>query len=164
LRYAALDTNALIWAMKDECTPGQEDMKRRARLALREIERSKLGIVIPSIALAELVSPMSDRQAGDFIAAAEEQFLIAPFDARAASVAAKLWREHKKFPESEKLKRSILKADALIIASAHCAGAAVFYSHDRACRKLASTLMDGRDLPDHAEELFDEVNEVPPTA
>jgi predicted nucleic acid-binding protein len=151
-----LDTNALIWAIKDECTPGQEDMKRRAQLALRLIERDGMGVIIPTVALAELVTPMQDRVAGEFIAAAEERFVIAPLDTRAASIAAKLWRAHKKFREADRLKRTVLKADALIIASAYCAGASLFYSHDRACRKLAEVLMQARDLPAHGEDLFDE--------
>lgn len=155
MSYATLDTNALIWAIKDECTPGQEQMKRRAQWALREIERDKLKIVLTAVALAELVVPMTDEKTGAFIAAAEERFIIAPFDARAASVAAKLWRLNHKLSKAERVQRSVLKADVLIIASAYCAGVGRFYTHDRRCRKLAQSLMEARDLPENPDDLFE---------
>jgi hypothetical protein len=35
----------------------------------------------------------------------------------------------------------------LIIASANAAGATIFYSHEKQCRKLASQVMKSEDLP-----------------
>jgi hypothetical protein len=37
----------------------------------------------------------------------------------------------------------------MIIASAKAAGATEFYTSDRKCRTLASTMMNGCDLPNH---------------
>lgn len=154
MRYVALDTQVLIWGMKDECTPGQEQMKERARILLLELDKDDAQVILPTVSLAELMAPMSDRQSSRFLAEAEERFVCVPFDSRSAYVAAKLWREHRKLPTKEQLKRTLLKADCHIIASAYTAGAREFFSHDANCRRLAKSLMTAKDLPMFSEEMF----------
>ncbi|MCC6676669.1 MAG: PIN domain-containing protein [Phycisphaerales bacterium] len=156
MRFAALDTNALIWGLKGEHTAGQQDMLKRARFALAEIEADKLQIIIPTIALAELAVTMTEKKAAEFIAEAEERFVIAPFDSRSAEVATRLWRTHSNVAEHDRIPRRQLKVDVLIIASAFCAGTRRFYTHDKNCRKLAATLMDARDLPEMGQTLYDD--------
>jgi len=68
----------------------------------------------------------------------QKSFLCWPLDIRAASIASDLWAEFKKQPRVQSPKgRDVLKADALIVASARAANAECFYSHDEGCRNLA---------------------------
>jgi hypothetical protein len=48
----------------------------------------------------------------------------------------------------------MLRADAMIVASAKGAGATEFYSNDDKCRALADLVMIGRTLPRQSEKLF----------
>ena len=53
------------------------------------------------------------------------------------------------------VKRITLKVDVLVVVSARVAGAQIFYSHDRKCRRLAALAkLEARDLPTHHENMF----------
>lgn len=158
MRTVAVETNVLIWGVKNQCTPGQESMKKRARQLLRVLEQEEASIIVPAISIAELMAPMSEAQRGRFLQVMEARFVCAPFNTRAASIAAKLWHEHKALPKKQQLTRTVLKADVFIIASAFAAGARVFYSHDAKCRALADKIMIAHDLPTHPDTLFDVPN------
>lgn len=112
-------------------------------------------MILPTVALAELMVPMSEQERAAFNAKIAERFLCVPFDTRAAYFAVTLWQFHRRLPEADRSRRQVLKADVLIIASAYAAGARVLYSHDRACRRLADGLtgLAAHDLPSHSDEL-----------
>ncbi|MEX0716301.1 MAG: PIN domain-containing protein [Planctomycetaceae bacterium] len=125
----------------------------RAKLLLHQL--SDDTIILPSIAVAELLVPIPDAQRGLLIAELSSRFVCKPFDLPATAIAADLWARSKKLPaELRHDNRNVLKSDVMIIAVAKAAGATVFYSHDRRCRAIAALVMEAKDMPTHSEDLF----------
>lgn len=151
----SLDTQICIWAIRGGGNPSQREEVRRSRILLDQLEDESATIIIPSVVVAELLVPVDVAKHGEFLIELQKRFVTAPVDLQAASLAASIWQQHKNLKKSDQTKRTILKADALIVASAQCAGARRFYSHDKGCRHLARLIgMEPRDLPTHDENLF----------
>jgi predicted nucleic acid-binding protein len=84
-----------------------------------------------------------------------ERFLIEPFDARDAILAAELWNEGKSTREMKtRGSRVCLRADALIVATAKNHGATEFFTEDNDCFNMASKVMVAKRLPTIAPDLF----------
>jgi hypothetical protein len=132
------------------------DLHVRAMMLLDQLARDDALVILPTVAIAELLVPVPPADSGLLIRALAEQFICPTFDLPAAAIAANLWAEHKKLPRDQQYKdRHVLKADAMIIASAKAAGATDFYSNDQNCRKLAGLVMGAHGLPTKARDLED---------
>jgi len=131
-----------------------DDLRVRSQLVMH-MQRNET-IVLPTIAISEVLVPVPPAQRSALIAELSERFLCPSFDLRAADIAADLWAKHKSLPKDSQYKnRHVLRADAMIVAAAKSAGATIFYSHDKVCRTLAALIMDGRDLPkDDPNDMF----------
>ena len=171
----AFDTMVLIWGglqrnnpKRGTVTPWVTEMRRRSRLLIRELEERKERIIIPTVAVAELLVGVASSDHGNFVAVLTERFFCPPLDLRAAALAAELWQYHRDLPAEQQIERKVLKSDVLIVATAKVAGATSFYSHDDKCRKLAERAgLKARDLPTHSENLFinaeiDSESQAPP--
>jgi hypothetical protein len=148
-----IDSMTLIYA---EIVPSKvsnrsadfDDLRVRSRLLLQMAAGKKNTILLPTVAISELLVPVPKSQMGALIAALQRKFVCPPFDLQAASIAADLWSQHKKLPQDQQYdKRHILRADVMIVASVLAGGATEFYSHDRKCLALAGLVMTARDLP-----------------
>jgi hypothetical protein len=132
------------------------DLRTRAKLLLLKASERKHTILLPTIAISELLVPVPTAQKGALIALLQRKFVCPPFDITAASIAADLISQHQKLPQEQKYdKRNVLRADAMIVASVRAAGATDFFSHDGNCRALASLVMKAHDLPTGKETLED---------
>ena len=147
-----IDSMVLIYAglvpnKSDEADPKQIDFTNRAKLLLH-MQRNNT-VVLPTVAISEVLAPVPEASRGILIAKLASLFVCPSFDLPASAIAAHLWAEHKKFAESDQYgrKRHVLRADAMIIASAKVAGATEFYTNDKKCRKLAGIVMKGCELP-----------------
>ena len=151
----ALDTMTLIYALRETPLPQKDELRQRARILIRQLTDDKATVIVPTVVVAELLVPIAPEKHGGFIHELRQRFVCPPLDLQAAAFAASLWREHRKLSPKEQIKRTTLKADVLIVATAYLAGARVFYSHDAKCRRLATLAkMEGRDLPTHHENMF----------
>jgi predicted nucleic acid-binding protein len=131
-------------------------LRLRAQMLFDQLYRDNATVILPTIAISEVLVPVPDADKGLLIQALAESFLCPTFDTHAADIAAKLWAKHKNLPQDQRYKdRHVLKADAMIIASAKAAGATEFYSNDRDCRKLAEFVMDAHGLPTRPRDLAD---------
>ena len=151
----------LIWGLRKADPPKgtlsdhDAEMQRRSRILLRDLGDKKEIVIVPAVAVAELLCAIDPKEHGKFIAVLTQRFFCPPFDIRAGSLAAELWQYHRGLPPGEQVSRTVLKADVLIISSAKVGGASTFYSHDGRCRKLATRAgLKARDLPTHSEDLF----------
>jgi hypothetical protein len=133
-----------------------DELRVRSNLLLHMIAQKKGTILLPTVAISELLIPVPKAHKGALIAVLQQRFLCPPFDLQAASIAADLLAEHEKLPQDQQYdKRHIVRADAMIIASLRAAGATEFYSHDKKCRTLANLVMTARDLPTYdPEDMF----------
>jgi predicted nucleic acid-binding protein len=144
----------LVWGIRQE---GPEDRRKRAKWLFQQLELDKAQVIIPSVALSEYLIRVKPEEHGGVVAALSGRFLIQPFDAQCASLAAKLFLQGKELRKmSADGARKTLKADAFIIATAVVHGARKLYSGDADCRKLASKVRDltVEDLPTVAPDLF----------
>ncbi len=153
-RTVGIDAMILVYAgivpSKDASPAGSPlaILKLRAQMLFDHFSRDDATIVLPTIAISEVLVPIPAAESGLFIQALAENFLCPAFDMHAADIAAKLWAKHKQLPQDQQYKdRHVLKADAMIVASALAAGATEFYSNDRNCRTLAGLVMESRGLP-----------------
>lgn len=132
----------------------REELRIRAVRLLDELDHDGVTVILPTVAIAELLVPVPASDTGKLIKELTRRFVCATFDLQAAAIAATIWAEHKKLPRDQQYKdRTALKADAMIVACAKAAGASVFYSHDRGSRAIAKIVMDTEDLPTRAENL-----------
>lgn len=153
-----LDTNVLIWGLKfgsGNTAPRVAEMQRRAGILLADLEQDRETIVVPNIVVAELLLAIDPKEHGKFIGELQSRFFIPSFDLRAVPVAAALWQAHRKLPKADQISRTVLKADAMIIATAKVSGVKIFYSEDRKARILASLAdLTACDLPTRSKNLF----------
>lgn len=124
----------------------RDDLAVRAKLLLH-MKRND-PIILPAVAISEILVPVPANQQGLLIAKLSERFICQSFDLPAAAIAAGLWSRYKELPGDLQYKtRQVLRADAMIVASARAAGATEFYTNDRQCRARAGLIMEGRELP-----------------
>lgn len=145
----------LVWGIRGQ---GPEEKLNRARNLFNKLGNENSQILIPSLALTEYLVPVRDGERAKIIAHLCERFHIVNFDVRASDIASRLIA--RTLPERKKGKpgeRTLIKSDAIIVASARSAGATVFYSDDTRCREFASQVgMEARLLPDIPDSLFEE--------
>ncbi len=155
----ALDSNVVVWGVRDAKKKGRSKSDRekteRCEWLFWDLCSKDAQIVLPSIAVAEVLRGISPSKHRKFLSELHKVFVIAPFDAKAASIAGRLWHERlKKLPDHPDPKVK-LKADLFVVASAKAANASVFYSDDNGARKIAALSMTSRGLPSHKPTLFD---------
>lgn len=151
---AAIDSMILVWGVRFQ---GQPEQLQRAKWLFQEFEEKQAQIIVPAIAMSEYLVPVKEKDHKDQIAVLSKRFIIAPFDVRCSSLAARLFSVGKKARDmGGKNARKVLKADTMIIATAAVHGAEVFYSGDLGCRTLAKHFerWSVKDLPDIAPDLF----------
>lgn len=132
-----------------------ESLQKWATYLFQDLRDKEATVVLPTIAMSELLVPVPARMRGALIAKLAQRFHIHPFDQQAAAIAADIWAKHNNLPPDQQYEnRNVLKADAMIVASARSFGATDFYTHDNRCRRLAAMVMNGHPLPTHRYNLF----------
>ena len=148
---AGIDSMTLIYAGVAPPKSGveiAEDLRLRSKLLLYILGRRESPIILPMIAVSELLVPLSPTQRGALLQELTRRFLCPVFDLRAAALAAELFAEHLQLPNRHYPDRTVLKADLMIVASAKAAGATEFFSNDPHCRALAKLAgLKDRELP-----------------
>jgi predicted nucleic acid-binding protein len=153
-RIVAVDSQTLVWGVRRD---GTDEQKQRAKWLFDALDAEDAQIIVPSVVVAEYLTPISPEKHDAVIASISGRFLIAPFDVLCASLAAELFQIGKPLREMGAQApdcRKCLRADTLIIATAKVKGATVLYCGDTRCRKLATRIMTAQDLPDMPNTLF----------
>src|SRR5713226_2700021 len=99
----ALDTMTLIWGIRSAAAkagnPRQTnlaEMQCRSRILIDMLQEDRKKVIIPCVAVSELLIGVELSQHVNFIAALQQNFFCPPYDIRACQLAAKLYLEHKK--------------------------------------------------------------------
>jgi len=148
----AIDSQILIYAgvvpLKQKAlTPTLKDLRRRSTMLLDLIIASE-KIVLPMIAISELLITIPEDKKAGVVAVLTKRFICPQFDLQAAVIASNLWREYKKLPADQQYRdRQVMRSDAMIVATAKAAGATAFYTNDNNCRRMAALVMEGRGIP-----------------
>ena len=139
---ACADPHVFIWGIKEQATPGQEEMVVKAKSLLQHLEDTGVDILITSVSLGELLMRIPLDQHPMMLDRISKSFIVADFDARAASIFAEIWQQSQSDGVIEELKasentRDKIKADCQILATAIANGARIVYSNDDGMKKLA---------------------------
>ena len=145
------DNHVLIWGIKEQAKEGQED---KISLAKRFID--KLGdddnVLIPSIVMAEFLIPIPPELHATVINLFNKNYIIAPFDALAASKFSLIWQTNKPAETAKQLikdyaTRAELRADSMIVATAVAWKAECIYSYDKWVKTFAKGFIEVKDIP-----------------
>jgi len=154
LDLVCLDTQVLIWGVQERARTGQEEMIPRAKYLFSELTRTQTKILIPSIVVGEfLLGIPLDIHGKTLSNLGESGFITPPYDLQAAARFAALWKAREKKGLIEKIKeeyearRTQLRADCMIIATALAQNSSCIYSHDRRLRAFAGDAIHVYDLP-----------------
>lgn len=146
-----IDSHAIIWGIKGQATPGQEEMNERAEWLFQWADQNEHEIVIPTVVISEVLAPENPGARAFFLETMSKSFIIATFDTRAALKYAEIL--HGRLKEVVALAnetgtvRQKMKIDHLIIATALVNGASVIYSYDDGLKKFAAGYIDVKEFP-----------------
>jgi hypothetical protein len=148
-----IDSMTLVWGIRKQ---GSKEELERAAWLFEKLDEEESQVVIASVVLSEFLTPTDPSKHEAIIAGLSQRFILAPFDVRSASLAARLYSEAKDTLQKGSLGgRRTLRADCLIVATAATHAARVFYSGDKNCRSLAIRAgMQAEDLPVQRCSLF----------
>lgn len=152
-----IDTQLLIWGQQNKASKNEESLRERAIQFFQEIDNnSNIQLLIPSVVLSEFLVDFKKVDHIKWLQIFSQKYIIAPFDAMAASLCAELWQlkhNSKEIKElKEKSKRNVIKADFQIVATAIVHGATCIYSYDDDFKKIANARIEIRILPEKKPE------------
>jgi predicted nucleic acid-binding protein len=154
MKQVCVDTQTIIWGVRQIATPGQEDMISRAVALFERCRKDGDLLVVPTIVLGELLAAVPLDEHPDFVRLIQGRFLVAPFDAAAALVYGRLWQAHKSeiIPQARKelagLERAEIKADHMIAAVAVARRCDQLCTADKALIRFAERHISILRLPD----------------
>ncbi|XGV99751.1 MAG: type II toxin-antitoxin system VapC family toxin [Leptolyngbya sp. BL-A-14] len=153
MAIVCFDTHIVIWGIKKVASPGQENMLLKAATLIASCDESKHQIIIPSLVLGELLMGLPPDEHPAFISLMSQKLRIVPFDAKTASLFAKMWRkwsEAKIYPDSldgKRPSREEIKIDYMIAATAKANKAECIYTEDPGLKKFAEEYIRVESLP-----------------
>lgn len=140
-----IDTCVLVWGIRREASPGQEHMIPRTVHLLDKLQKVGAEILVPAPVLMEALLGVSEDRHQRFVAGLGRQFIIVPFDARAAAEAATLWLKAnagRSVSDAVRLatkgSRHEIRCDFMILGIAAARGVSVLYTDDSGLQNLAS--------------------------
>ena len=140
MQSVCFDTQILIWGVQRTSKPSQADMIKRTETLLKQLDRNKTRIVVPSIALGEFLLGIPLEQHMATVAIFKKRFMVAPYDAQAAEIFVQLWNSYNNQTHQdneEKPSRTFLRADAMIVATAIARDVDTIYTDDPWFEKFA---------------------------
>jgi predicted nucleic acid-binding protein len=141
------DTQIIIWGVKKQATPGQEDNIDKAKYLISTCEQQKINIMVPSVVVAEVLCALDPGLHNAFSELMHRRFIVPPFDTQAALHFARMWRNKKQPKDESGISRAEMKADFMIIATALARRAECIYSQDIGLKKFAQDYIDVKPLP-----------------
>lgn len=159
MSLVCLDTHILIWGIKREAAPGQENKIAMAQAFLKELEEDKdTRVMIPAPVIAELLTRVPHERHAAVNKLFESRFMVVPFDAAAASWYGRIFQDKRagtqdiKAATPELTRRDIL-ADFQIVAIAVAHQASCIYSYDQGLTKFADGYIEVRTMPEMVEQM-----------
>jgi predicted nucleic acid-binding protein len=155
---ACLDTQILVWGLKEQATEVQQDMIPKAKAFLRHLDNKGTRVLVPALVVAELLMPVPPEQHAIVTNLFERSFMIGDFNLRASSFFARIWRSKIGDGTVASLQavgvfRAELRTDCLIVATAVAHGASCIYSNDERVRRFADGHIRAMEMPSIPEQL-----------
>ncbi|WP_286378590.1 PIN domain-containing protein [Acinetobacter towneri] len=136
-RLIILDTNALITLLM---TDKNEAEFKNLKAFLKQTEH--LTIALPMPAISEFIAGDDNEARSLSLLKPNSKFKNLDFDAKAALIAAKIYRDYRQLPQNKKSKdpRQKVKVDIQIIGIALANGATILVSHDKGLKTIINEL------------------------
>lgn len=161
----SIDTNILIWGVRQVSDAGQEEMIPRATAFLEWIDRQGHELVLTTQVVAEYLVGGTEKKRNSQYEVLAAEFKIYPLDDLAARIAAGV-RSDKDFVKAMKRDgktRACINADIAIVATAKAHSVDVFYPNDndlrnavKRCGLLANDLPTTAQLSPITQEMVDD--------
>lgn len=159
-----VDTNVLIWGVRKEAKPEQQHMLHRVQVLLDDLKKRDARIIVPAPAMQEFLIGCSSATRMAQLKALNQHFIVVPFDARCADIAARIAGARSDmtdlFVSNDRVHKVFLKFDLQIAACAVAHRAETFYTHDvKGFKKiLENWKVKVHDIPEPQLSLFDTTN------
>lgn len=145
---AFIETNMLIWGVREDATRGQEDQIKKAQNLIGYLTDHSAKLMTSTICLGELLTGVSPDKHAPITDTIKKDFMLYPYDNACAVKAAQLWKIRIETIENlrEKNKgepgyRNKIKADIMIVATALINGAEVICTNDTDIKTIAGDLI-----------------------
>lgn len=136
MKKVCVDTNMLVWYVKRSFTKGQEDFLEKADYLFEYFEKNNIQVVIPSIAVAELLGSVEDEEErGEYFDFMSNNFEIIQHDILSAKVYAELRvklskSNAKSYASSQNIPKCMMTNDYNICSMAISSGCDAIFSHN----------------------------------
>jgi len=146
------DNHVLIWGIKEQSEKGQEHMIPRTKYFIENIDDKNDDVLIPAIIVAEFLIRIPTDLHATIINLFNRNWIIAPFDALAASKFSSIWQANNTSDEVKQLMnkgatKAELRADSMFVATAVSRKAECIYSHDKGVKAFAKGFIDVKEIP-----------------
>lgn len=157
------DTNVLIWGIKNEAHPSQQDMIEKANALILQCHEKRDTVLIPAIVVAEMLCNAPRNTHSNFYQILNSNFIIVPYDARVALVHAQIWQEREALRlefRSQNISRQASRADFQIAAIAVANSCNTLYTEDGPLYRIVERYLEVKkvsdtSLPPHQPKLFE---------
>jgi len=159
-KLVLIDSQILIWGIKEYASPGQEPNIPRAKNFISWLSEEEYKILMPVPQLVELMSyvPVANQDSIRHLFRGKS-FVIAPFDEMASSKCAELLYlslnepDLVKYRQEQAVAKSKIKYDCMIAAVAIVRGALKIYSHDTDMKRYANGQIDVNEMPVFTQQM-----------
>ncbi|RYD21743.1 MAG: PIN domain-containing protein [Verrucomicrobiaceae bacterium] len=159
MKLVCLDSMYFIWGLLKKSSPSQSDKIEQAEEFLKSLDDDDATVIVPTPLLQELLMDCDPSERTALITQLKSRFVLAPFDAASAQIAAKIWNEKKRAKVIDQIRssgdsmRTKIKIDIQIIAVACSQNASVLYTNDANLAKMAEDYIVTRDMPVFRKQL-----------
>jgi hypothetical protein len=149
-----VDSQIVVWGIKQVSSLGQEDMIPRAKLLFEKFETEKHKLILPAPVLTEILVPVPIEKHSEFLDLIQSKFRIADVDAAVSVRAAQIWSERstdeelKKYRTDNNIAKDKMKFDFQIAAIAITKGCDAIYSHDPHIHRFVGDLIPVLQVPE----------------
>ena len=163
VKKICLDSQILIWGIKNESTKNRDHMKEKATNLISSLAKnSSFTVIVPSVVIMELLMPCPLTDHTNIIKQISLQFSPVPFDIAAAKAAAHVWQSKQSDSTINQLKingaiKSKIKVDCQIIGTAISRNMDCICSEDTGLKKLATDFIEVKTI----DELLASLNPLP---
>ncbi|MCU0341972.1 MAG: PIN domain-containing protein [Spirosomaceae bacterium] len=159
MAIVCLDSQILIWGIKEEATKGQEDMIPRAQSFLKWLDENDKKVIIPAPIITEILMPVPRENYEKLLSVLHAKFRVVPFDEIAAIKCAEIWHSKaddellKEYRKTFKIGKPQMRYAFQIAAIALTRQVECIYSHDPHLKTFAGNLVSVRQIPPLSTQL-----------
>ena len=154
LRLWFVLTHVIIWGIKEESAPGQENMVQRAKSYIKHQVNQGVDLMTPAPVVAEAMISGEVDDLRTIRTIIESSFFIPAFDSPAAFLAAELERSREvdELRKKGQVPRNHIRIDTQIAAIAITQNADMIISHDPYMRTIVQNRIQVIEIPDIPEQ------------